>query len=260
MNALSNKKPFIFVGVYAGLCYNKPCFYFGDCSRGYTLFQERISGCLYSLHKRRNPRVQAHPNQALHHRKALQKPKALSLTMMTMMTDDDDEDTQPVKAAPTAQPKPSPAATVPQSPSPAAPSAFPAQVPPKPSTPPTVQAPAVKPVPSNEQPPKTLPQPAQQLAKPQPVPSRPAPARGSISLNFDDADVYQVIQTIFGDVLRVNYIVDPRVKGRVTFRSIAPIPTDQVLPIMETILRINGIGVVEDVWSLSNRANKRSRP
>jgi general secretion pathway protein D len=78
------------------------------------------------------------------------------------------------------------------------------------------------------------------------MPARPAPSRGSISLNFDDADVYQVIQTIFGDVLRVNYIVDPRVKGRVTFRSIAPIPNDQVLPIMETILRINGIGVVED--------------
>jgi type II secretory pathway component GspD/PulD (secretin) len=160
--------------------------------------------------------------------------------------DDDDEDTQPVKAAPTAQPNPSPAAMVPQPPSPVAPSAFPAQIPPKLSTPPTVQAPAVKPVPSNDQPLTTLPQPAQQLTKPQPVPSRPAPARGSISLNFDDADVYQVIQTIFGDVLRVNYIVDPRVKGRVTFRSIAPIPTDQVLPIMETILRINGIGVVED--------------
>ena len=47
-------------------------------------------------------------------------------------------------------------------------------------------------------------------------------------------------------MLRVNYIVDPRVKGRVTFRSIAPIPSDQVLPLMEVILRINGIGVVED--------------
>jgi general secretion pathway protein D len=32
----------------------------------------------------------------------------------------------------------------------------------------------------------------------------------------------------------------------VTFRSIAPITTDKVLPVMETILRINGVGVVED--------------
>ena len=161
--------------------------------------------------------------------------------------DDDEEDTQPTKAVPsTPSTSPSPG-TTPQPPSPVAPSAFPAQVPPKPSTPPTVQAPAVKPVPSNNQPPATPPQPAQQQVRPQPAtPARPVPGRGSISLNFDDADVYQVIQTIFGDVLRVNYIVDPRVKGRVTFRSIAPIPTDQVLPVMETILRINGIGVVED--------------
>ena len=37
-----------------------------------------------------------------------------------------------------------------------------------------------------------------------------------ISLNFDDADVFSVIQTVFGDILRVNYVVDPRIKGRVT--------------------------------------------
>ncbi len=81
-----------------------------------------------------------------------------------------------------------------------------------------------------------------------PVARRPVPmgARRSISLNFDDADVYQVVQTIFGDVLRVNYVVDPRVKGRVTFRSVAPIASDQVLPLMEVVLRINGVGIVED--------------
>lgn len=89
------------------------------------------------------------------------------------------------------------------------------------------------------------PRPAQPLRQTA-TPKRPSSSRGSISLNFDDADVYQVIQTIFGDVLKVNYIVDPRVKGRVTFRSVAPIAGDQVLPLMEVILRINGIGVVED--------------
>jgi len=81
-------------------------------------------------------------------------------------------------------------------------------------------------------------------------PPRPAavqrPGIGRISLNFDDADVFSVIQTIFGEILRVNYIVDQRVKGRVTFRSVAPVTIDQVLPVMETILRLNGIGVVEE--------------
>jgi general secretion pathway protein D len=86
-------------------------------------------------------------------------------------------------------------------------------------------------------------------ASPQTAPAQtrttPRP-NGMISLNFDDADVYSVAQTVFGEILRVNYVIDQRVKGRVTFRSVAPVATDQVLPLMEVILRLNGIGVVED--------------
>ena len=47
-------------------------------------------------------------------------------------------------------------------------------------------------------------------------------------------------------MLKVNYVVDPRVKGRVTFRAVAPVPVENVLPLMEVILRLNGIGVVEE--------------
>ena len=67
-----------------------------------------------------------------------------------------------------------------------------------------------------------------------------------MSFNFDDADVFSVVQTIFGDILKVNYVIDPQVKGRVTYRSVAPIPRDNILPLMEVILRMNGIAVVED--------------
>jgi type II secretion system protein D len=69
---------------------------------------------------------------------------------------------------------------------------------------------------------------------------------GSVSFFFDDADVFEVIQTVFGDVLKENYIIDPQVKGRVNFRTVTPIPKDEVLPIMEIILRLNGIGFVEE--------------
>jgi general secretion pathway protein D len=72
------------------------------------------------------------------------------------------------------------------------------------------------------------------------------PRRGQFALNFDDADVYSIIQTVFGEILKVNYVIDPRVKGRVTFRAVAPVPTGQVLPLMEVILRLNGIGIVEE--------------
>ena len=85
------------------------------------------------------------------------------------------------------------------------------------------------------------------MTPPRPAaPRQPAPKRGEVSFNFDDADIFSVIQTIFGDVLRVNYLVDPNVKGRVNFRSVAPIAKEDVLPLMEVILRLNGIGIVEE--------------
>lgn len=78
-------------------------------------------------------------------------------------------------------------------------------------------------------------------------PGRTMPAhRGSVSLNFDDADIYSVIQTVFGEILQVNYIIDPRVKGRVTFRSVAPVAREKVMPLMEVILRLNGVAIIEE--------------
>lgn len=87
-------------------------------------------------------------------------------------------------------------------------------------------------------PPQTSPPPAVPPPMPQPA--------GTVSFFFDDADIFEVAQTVFGDVLRVNYIIDPKVKGRVNFRTIHPIPKEEVLPVMETILRLNGIGFVAE--------------
>lgn len=75
----------------------------------------------------------------------------------------------------------------------------------------------------------------------------PASSSNTVSFFFDDADIYDVIQTVFGDILKVNYIIDPRVKGgKVNFRTVYPIPREEVLPVIEIILRMNGIGFVEE--------------
>lgn len=88
---------------------------------------------------------------------------------------------------------------------------------------------------------------------PHPLPNQPQstfqpprPQQGKVTLNFDDADIYSVIQTVFGEILRVSYTVDPKVKGRVTFRAVAPVEIDKVLPLMEVIFRLNGIAIVEE--------------
>lgn len=82
---------------------------------------------------------------------------------------------------------------------------------------------------------------ARNAAKP-----RSRQAGGAISFFFDDADIFEVAQTVFGDILRVNYVIDPKVKGRVNFRTVTPIPREEVIPIMEIIFRLNGIGYVEE--------------
>ncbi len=70
--------------------------------------------------------------------------------------------------------------------------------------------------------------------------------RGMVSFFFDDVDIFEVLQSVFGEVLKVNYIIDPRVKGRINFRTVTPIPKSEVLPVMETILRLNGVGFVQE--------------
>jgi general secretion pathway protein D len=68
---------------------------------------------------------------------------------------------------------------------------------------------------------------------------------GSVTLNFVNADIREVIDTVLGDILGVTYIVDPRVAGTVTIRSARPIPQDKLVPTLENVLALNGAAVME---------------
>ena len=63
---------------------------------------------------------------------------------------------------------------------------------------------------------------------------------GSVSLNFANANVREVVDAVLGDTLRVNYIVDPRVQGTVTARTSSPLARGDVIPALESILALNG--------------------
>ncbi|HKZ56599.1 MAG TPA: secretin N-terminal domain-containing protein [Thermodesulfovibrionales bacterium] len=150
---------------------------------------------------------------------------------------------QPAKPAPPVTLAPvQPAPKAPVTPSPAAPS---------PTVPSTEAKPSTEAAPPTEAQPPTEAKPPE--AKEEEVPAKPEPTKpekrpaADISFFFDDADIYEVIQTVFGEILKVNYIVDPKIKGRVNFRTTTPIPRTEVLPVMEIILRLNGIAVVEEM-------------
>ena len=63
-----------------------------------------------------------------------------------------------------------------------------------------------------------------------------------IQLNFDNADIYEVIQVIT-ETLQINYIVDPAVKGVVNIRSGEKIPPKKLYTVFQKILHINGLDI-----------------
>jgi len=66
----------------------------------------------------------------------------------------------------------------------------------------------------------------------------------SISLFFDNVDIHQIIR-IIGDELGLNYIVDPAVQGAVNINTSGILQRSDLLPILETILRINGATIIQ---------------
>ncbi|TFG37251.1 MAG: hypothetical protein E4H46_02120, partial [Desulfobacterales bacterium] len=63
-----------------------------------------------------------------------------------------------------------------------------------------------------------------------------------ILLNFDNADIFEVIQVIAG-TLNLNYIIDPQVKGVVNIHSGSKIPINQLYAVFTKILHINGLDI-----------------
>ena len=65
-----------------------------------------------------------------------------------------------------------------------------------------------------------------------------------VEMNFDGADVQTVAKALLGDVLQLNFVVDPRVQGNVTLASTGPIPRKDVLPAFESVLKMSNAAIV----------------
>lgn len=69
-------------------------------------------------------------------------------------------------------------------------------------------------------------------------------ASGDFILNLQNASLIDVIE-ILARRLKINYILDPAVKGGVTINTFGEIKQVEVRPLLETILRINGAAMVQ---------------
>ena len=64
-----------------------------------------------------------------------------------------------------------------------------------------------------------------------------------VTLNFSDADLVAVINSV-SQITGKNFIIDPRVKGKVTVISSKPLNEDEVYNVFLSVLQVHGFATV----------------
>ena len=83
----------------------------------------------------------------------------------------------------------------------------------------------------------------------------------AVMVNFEQAPLAEVVHSILGETLGLDYVIEHPIKGEITLRTRSPIPRDQLLPILESLLRNNNVLMIrgpEDRFFISGAANART--
>lgn len=95
-----------------------------------------------------------------------------------------------------------------------------------------------------------------------PAPRPPIRLDGeAVMLNFEEAPLNEVVHTVLGDTLGLDYVIENSIPGTITLRTRSPIPRDELLPILESLLRSNNVLMIRgpnDRFFISASANIRS--
>ncbi len=78
-----------------------------------------------------------------------------------------------------------------------------------------------------------------------PPPPVAAGQTGDVTLNFVDTDIREIVRTILGTTLNLNYTIDPNVRGTGSIETGTPLPRSALLPTLETLLNENGATLIE---------------
>ena len=68
---------------------------------------------------------------------------------------------------------------------------------------------------------------------------------GKLVLNFDNADLSEVIRTL-AELLNINYLLDNGVSGKVTIHTAGELRREDLFPVFYQVLEINGVTAVKD--------------
>lgn len=112
-------------------------------------------------------------------------------------------------------------------------------------TPPDQEQPEEK-APPRAASPAEIPTPAPQQWKK--LARRPQPAKDSapikVELAFDNADLYEVLDTALFELYHIDYMIDPSIKSKVTFHLSGSYTRNQFINIINNILQLNNLAIV----------------
>ena len=83
----------------------------------------------------------------------------------------------------------------------------------------------------------------------------------AVMLNFEQAPLADIVHSILGETLGLDYVIEHPVKGVVTLRTRSPIPRGELLTILESLLRNNNVVMVRgpnDRYFISGSPSMRS--
>ena len=85
-----------------------------------------------------------------------------------------------------------------------------------------------------------------------PAPPGAVSSGPAVTLNFEGAELREVIRNILTDILGESYTIDPAVGGTVTIRTTSGIPREALPATLEMILRSNGATMVKEgtIWKV----------
>ena len=96
-----------------------------------------------------------------------------------------------------------------------------------------------------------------------PVQPKLATSKGKgIALSFERANIREVVKVILGDILKLNYTVEPGVDGEVTINTSKPIAKESLLATLESLLQVQGAVLYKDpqgTYRIAPRSSMRGR-
>jgi general secretion pathway protein D len=82
------------------------------------------------------------------------------------------------------------------------------------------------------------------------APARPRTDRTraaqDVSFKFEQAPVREVVHAVLGELLGYTYVIHQAAAGTVTVSTAAPLPADQALSVLESVLQANGLAMAQD--------------